>query len=179
MTRHDDASILSCMIDQCSYSITQTTSSQLHEIKIKIKNTSKQYLRVKTKHPFEVWVCLVDKEKVKPSSEGEDLKTILIPIPTDKLEPSLVELSMSIETPMKNGSIDFSLVNFDSPTNILLLSLWLPLEYRYKTTCSLSSTKLYFHPLNNSPLDDCVLRWTIDNSILIQVCVPTLNRVSS
>jgi hypothetical protein len=83
ITRHDDVEVLSSCISHLDYVLTYTPTSLLHSLKFKLLNTGKQYLRVEVP-VCDVWSTVVDGESVKPSSEGEDKKTILIPLTKSK-----------------------------------------------------------------------------------------------
>lgn len=127
VTRHQDVDILSCVIDDITYQITQTETQLVHYMSLIIRNTSKQYLRVFIPKESMIWKCLLDNVKQKPSKDGNDL---LIPIPTDK---DTIRLTLLLSSPskMKDGNILFDFVRFDCPINKLFLTTFLPLSSQY------------------------------------------------
>lgn len=82
VTRHDDAAVLSACIEKCEYKITYSQGRLMHDIKMRIKNTGKQYLRVRTPDTKgEIYSTIVDNQAVKPASETkENERYILLPL---------------------------------------------------------------------------------------------------
>lgn len=127
VTRHEDVEILSCVIDDCNYQITQTETQLVHNITLIIRNTSKQYLRIIIPKESMIWTCLLDNIKQKPSRDHSDL---LISIPKDK-ETLKLTLLLSSPSKMKNGKIQFEICKFDCPINKFFLTTYLPISTDY------------------------------------------------
>jgi len=135
VTRHDDVEVLCACIETCVYDITLSSGKLLHKIKMYIRNTAKQYLRIRLNKSAEVWSTTVDEKSVKPSSEAQkDTKLILIPLnKKDACNTMLVEFVFTVPSDKLEGRGTFklNLAKFDSPINIMNLSLFFPKDFNF------------------------------------------------
>jgi hypothetical protein len=137
VTRHEDIEVLCTCIETCNYEVTLSGSKLLHKIRMNMKNSAKQYLRVHLFKDAEVWSTTIDGQTVKPSSETQKDQARLILIPLTKKEEATsmnIELIFTIPTAEKmegRGRLDLSLAKFDAPVNVLSLSLYLPSNFNY------------------------------------------------
>ena len=78
MQRHDDIEVLCAVMDTCYYKVQHSESIYVHEIQMNIKNTGKQYLRIRIPETANVLTAKVDGKVVKPAAETKETERFIL-----------------------------------------------------------------------------------------------------
>ncbi|KAJ5066159.1 remodeling and spacing factor 1 [Anaeramoeba ignava] len=132
--QHLETDVLIAVIDEAHIAATQTNSAMIFKCSLVLRNTQRQYLRMKVVDKnFHLWSTLASSKPVKPTID----RTNNIMIPLEKrganAEPFTIEIIyVCPSTVMKgNGKIRVNFPLFDLPINELFITLFLPRNFKY------------------------------------------------
>lgn len=136
VTRHSDVEVLIAVVTELQATVIVTAEGRVvHRVRLLVKNSSKQYLRVTLPPEASIWSTTVSHSPVKParSAAGE----VLVPLKKTssvEQEPFTVELVYVLDleaaperTPVgSRGKIAVSVPAIDLPVDIMFLTVALP-----------------------------------------------------
>eukprot|EP00456_Euglypha_rotunda_P062999 TRINITY_DN5317_c0_g1_i7.p1 TRINITY_DN5317_c0_g1~~TRINITY_DN5317_c0_g1_i7.p1 ORF type:complete len:367 (-),score=37.73 TRINITY_DN5317_c0_g1_i7:194-1294(-) len=139
--KHADVGVLIAVIEDAHIVMTQTSEGRLlTKVALKVRNTQKQFLRIKTPPKANIWSTAVAGKPVKPARDASGL--LMLPMQKSSGSSSTdgsgnsfrAELVYFLELgkPMGNrGELNFQIPLMDIPCNNLLVSLYVPEDYAY------------------------------------------------
>jgi hypothetical protein len=145
--KHADVGVLIAACDEAHFITTVSGEGKvLHKLVLRIRNTQKQYVRIKIPGRYEIWSTTVAGSPVKPAMDEEG--QVMVPLQKSKVnksdeagsingtkqKPFMVEL-VYIEDEDREmddyGRLEIEFAQLDIPINYLFVSLWLPQEFKY------------------------------------------------
>jgi hypothetical protein len=136
--RHSDAGVLIAACDEAYFVTTVSSEGKvLHKIKLTIRNTQKQYVRIKLPVPYDIWSTSVAGTSVKPARDEEG--RIMIPLEKssgesaskEKFDVELVYIETEDREVGNRGNLSLTFASIDLPVNTLCVSVFLPSEYEF------------------------------------------------
>lgn len=135
--KHGDVGVLIAIVEECQLDVTVTEEgSMLTRLSAKVRNTQKQFLRIKLPTGAHIWSTFSANQPVKPAFDEKD-KALMVPLHKSKLGDNggsfVVEVVYLYEaSPMGNrGTFEFRLPTLDIPANLVKVLLHLPNEFRF------------------------------------------------
>ena len=129
VTKHSDVEVLVATAEEGLYTITHTGEHLFYHMKLRVKNTQRQFARVNMPGGSTIWSCLLDNVAVKPAMDS-GTETVLIPLKKCTTSPFFAELifvkPFALETPLK-----VILPSVDIPISKLFVKMFMPHENKY------------------------------------------------
>eukprot|EP01132_Coremiostelium_polycephalum_P004725 gene4725-5899_t len=137
--KHQDLSVLVAFCEMADFIATCSSEGNLlYKLRFKMKNTQQQYIRVSIPHNHEIWSTVVGNNAVKPAKD--DQGTLMIPLQKSSGEKGS-QKTFDVELVYKHmdgiaigengGNLSLVFPQIDIPIGVLLVTLYLPVEYTY------------------------------------------------
>eukprot|EP01063_Lacrimia_lanifica_P022027 TRINITY_DN29737_c0_g1_i1.p1 TRINITY_DN29737_c0_g1~~TRINITY_DN29737_c0_g1_i1.p1 ORF type:complete len:720 (+),score=253.16 TRINITY_DN29737_c0_g1_i1:90-2249(+) len=128
VTKHDDVAVLIATAEHGIYTITHTKEHLFYHMKLFIKNTQRQFARVRVPAGGTIWSALLDGEAVKPATDTAG--HVLIPLRKDTPSLFTAELIFVLAADLPSP-LEVMLPTIDMPVHHLTVKLWMPEDYKY------------------------------------------------
>jgi len=136
--RHEDVEVLVAVIDEAWLATTLVEEGKFQtRAELKVRNTTRQYLRMKLPENARIWSAEVNGTLVKPAFDASD-STVMVPLEKSSGESQGKEsfwvdvVYIAERQPLTGrGTLDISLAQWDLPVNQLFVELFLPKKFKY------------------------------------------------
>eukprot|EP00299_Pterocystis_sp_00344_P016692 c8373_g1_i1.p1 GENE.c8373_g1_i1~~c8373_g1_i1.p1 ORF type:complete len:673 (+),score=169.57 c8373_g1_i1:1-2019(+) len=147
VTKHKDTEVLISAIDSALFEVTVSSEGKaLHRLLMKVRNTQQQYMRATLPANHTIWSTVIAGKAIKPAMD--DQGRLMVPLnksSRDQAQNSFtVEMVFLVEIPRMSlrGSLDLDFAKIDIPSNVLMIAIHLPKQYKYsRFTGSIEETK--------------------------------------
>jgi len=137
--KHEDVAVLIAVIDCAIFTATVSEEGRVMiKVVLQIRNTQKQFVRIKVPQEFEVWSTMVAALPVKPAIDDQGY--VMIPLKKvtkqeDETSQAPFEVQLiylvKVREMEERSSLTLEFPYVDIPINHLLVSLYLPANYQY------------------------------------------------
>eukprot|EP00736_Rhodelphis_marinus_P013756 Rmarinus@m.1814 len=137
VTKHEDTEVLVSSIDEAHFEVTASEEGRvLHRCLLKVRNTQRQYLRVRIPEDAMIWSTVVDGDATKPALDVDGRVMIALKKAGAGAGSDLefvVELIylISNEKMGARGHLQLGLSEMDIPINHLFVTLRVPDNFKY------------------------------------------------
>lgn len=138
LAQHGDVDVLVAAVDVVHLICTRSQQGkQMSQMVFKVRNTQKQYMRIKLPLDADIWSTVVSGTAVKPA---RDKRTEEVMVPLKKSSGAdasndsfVVEIVwvQDCEEMVASGDCQLVVPAVDMPLNVVLVSLYLPNGYKY------------------------------------------------
>jgi len=137
--KHGDVGVLIAIVEECHVDCTITEEgSMLTRLSVKVRNTQKQFLRIRLPLGAHIWSTFSANQPVKPAFDEKD-KVLMVPLHKSKLGDSNNGGSFVLEVVYlydaramgTRGTLEVKLPSLDIPANLIKVLLHLPGDYRF------------------------------------------------
>eukprot|EP00184_Porphyridium_aerugineum_P007972 CAMPEP_0184692072 /NCGR_PEP_ID=MMETSP0313-20130426/698_1 /TAXON_ID=2792 /ORGANISM="Porphyridium aerugineum, Strain SAG 1380-2" /LENGTH=840 /DNA_ID=CAMNT_0027149875 /DNA_START=157 /DNA_END=2679 /DNA_ORIENTATION=+ len=136
--RHKDMDVLVAVIDEAWICSTMVREGKVQtKLELKVRNTTRQYLRIQLPQGAKIWSSEVNNNLVKPAFDVNG-ESVMIPLEKstghsqgkDSFWVDIVYMYEAHE--MKGrGEVEMTLPSFDLPANQLFVELFMPKDFKY------------------------------------------------
>eukprot|EP00182_Erythrolobus_australicus_P003226 CAMPEP_0185830036 /NCGR_PEP_ID=MMETSP1353-20130828/591_1 /TAXON_ID=1077150 /ORGANISM="Erythrolobus australicus, Strain CCMP3124" /LENGTH=855 /DNA_ID=CAMNT_0028527891 /DNA_START=53 /DNA_END=2620 /DNA_ORIENTATION=- len=150
--RHADVEVLVAVIDEAWLTATLVAEGKMQvKVELKVRNTTRQYLRMKMPEHARIWSTEVNGALVKPAFDAAD-GALMVALEKSTGESQGKEYFwtdlvyiVELDALSGRGKLDIALPQWDLPVNQLFVELFLPKTFRYgEFTGDLKETKSGF-----------------------------------
>eukprot|EP00301_Raphidiophrys_heterophryoidea_P001714 c10817_g1_i1.p1 GENE.c10817_g1_i1~~c10817_g1_i1.p1 ORF type:complete len:684 (+),score=136.37 c10817_g1_i1:63-2054(+) len=134
--KHQDTEVLVCVVESALFETTVSAEGKvLQRLRLKIRNTQRQYLRIEIPSEHTLWTTMVGDTTLKPAKDADG--RVMIPLQKatqGKNESSFVlEMVYLVEVPALEswGTFTLQFARLDIPINIFMVSIYLPFKFVY------------------------------------------------
>jgi len=161
--RHQDVEVLVAVIDEAWMTSTVVSEGKMQtRLELKMRNTTKQYVRLKLPENTRIWSTEVHGALVKPAYDAEQ-STVMIALEKSSGESQgketfwvdLVYITESLPKMKGNGTLQLKLPKLDLPVNHFFIEFYLPKNFKYaEFTGDLKELKKPYFSAQKSRIDD-------------------------